>query len=152
MRRSSRMQVDHLIPPVIRLTLSDPWGTVERIALELMECTSEQRDDFVRKCGRIWKTIAHSNGCSEMVAADFALQMQRLIGEVVSEIEASSGGKVGTDEAKSMVDGGTGRTSNTLRGIVTVTSSGRLSGGGRDWRHEDAPRPPLPPSVSRRDH
>ena len=93
---SRRVQVDHLIPPVIRLTLSDAWGTAERIALELMECTSEQRDDFVRKCGRIWMTIAHSNGCSEIVAADFALLMRRLIGEVVSEIEASSGGKVGT--------------------------------------------------------
>jgi hypothetical protein len=96
MARSCRAQVDHLIPHAIRLTLTDPWGTAERIALELMECTSEQRDDFVRKCGRIWKTIAHSNGCSEMVAVDFALLMQRLIGEVVSEIEASSGGKVGT--------------------------------------------------------
>jgi hypothetical protein len=41
-------------------------------------------------------TIALSNGCSEIVAADFALLMQRLIGEVVSEIEASSGGKVGS--------------------------------------------------------
>jgi hypothetical protein len=93
---SRRVQVDHLIPPVIRLTLSDAWGTAERIALELMECTSEQRDDFVRKCRRIWLTIALSNGCSEIVAADFALLMQRLIGEVVSEIEASSGGKVGS--------------------------------------------------------
>jgi hypothetical protein len=37
-------------------------------------------------------------------------------------------------------------------GIVTGTSSGRLSGDGRDWRHEDATSPPLPPSVPRRDH
>jgi len=26
-------------------------------------------------------------------------------------------------------------------------ASGRLPGGGRDWRDEDTPRPPLPPSV-----
>ena len=37
-------------------------------------------------------------------------------------------------------------------GIVTVTGSGATSGGGRDWRHEAATRPALPPSVSRRDH
>lgn len=86
----------HLIPPVMQLSLSDPWGTAERIALELMECTSEQRDDFVRKCGRIWLTIALSNGCSEKVAADFAQLMQRLIREVVSEIELTGGAKVGT--------------------------------------------------------
>jgi hypothetical protein len=93
---SSRQQVDHLIPPVLRRTLSDPWGTAERIALELMECTSEHRGDFVRKCGRVWLTIALSNRCSERVAAEFALLMQRLIGQVVSEIEACNGGKVGS--------------------------------------------------------
>ena len=95
MGRSPRTQVDHLIPPAIRLTLTDPWGTAERIALELMECTSVQRDDFVRKCSRIWLTIALSNGCSELVAADFARLMQQLIGEVVSEIELTGGGRVG---------------------------------------------------------
>jgi len=96
MARSCRAQVDHLIPPAIRLTLSDPWGTAERIALELMECTSEQRHDFVRKCDRIWATIALSNGCSERVAEDFALLMQQLIGNVVSEIELTGGCKVGS--------------------------------------------------------
>ncbi len=96
MGRSPRRQVDHLIPPAIRLTLNEPWGTAERIALELMECTSEQRNDFVCKCGRIWLTIALANGCSEKVAADFALLMQQLIGEVVSEIELTCGCKVGS--------------------------------------------------------
>jgi hypothetical protein len=80
----------------MRATIRDPWGTAERIALELLECTTKQRNDFVRKCGRVWLRIALSNGCSEKVSADFAKLMQRLIGEVVSEIEASSGGKVGT--------------------------------------------------------
>ena len=96
MGRSPRTQVDHLIPPAIRLTLTDPWGTAERIALELMERTSEQRDGFVRKCDRIWLTIALSNGCSDRVAANFARLMQRLIGEVVSEIELTGGCKVGS--------------------------------------------------------
>ena len=96
MGRSPRTQVDHLIPPVIRLSLSDPWGTAERIVLELMECTPEQRGDFVRKCGRVWLTIALSNGCSDRVAANFARLMQRLIGEVVSEIELAGGCKVGS--------------------------------------------------------
>jgi hypothetical protein len=37
-------------------------------------------------------------------------------------------------------------------GIVTVTKSGRIRGGRRDWRHEAATRSPLPPPVPRRDH
>jgi hypothetical protein len=32
-------------------------------------------------------------------------------------------------------------------GIVTVTGSGMRRGGRRDWRHEAATRPELPPSV-----
>src|ERR1700676_5822454 len=37
-------------------------------------------------------------------------------------------------------------------GIVTVTGSGMRPGDRRDWRHETATRPGLPPSLSRRDH
>ncbi|HME19984.1 MAG TPA: hypothetical protein VKI44_01225, partial [Acetobacteraceae bacterium] len=37
-------------------------------------------------------------------------------------------------------------------GIVTVTGSGSEIGDGQHWGHETAPRPALPPSLSRRDH
>jgi hypothetical protein len=36
-------------------------------------------------------------------------------------------------------------------GIVTMTRSGSMPVGGRDWRHEAATRPPLPPSVPSQD-
>jgi hypothetical protein len=80
----------------MRPSVTDPWGTAERIALELMECSPEQRTSFVQKSRRIWLGIALSNGCSERVAADFALLMQRMVGNVVHEIEATNGGKVGS--------------------------------------------------------
>ncbi len=39
-----------------------------------------------------------------------------------------------------------------IAGVVTVTKSGRIRGGRRDWRHEAATRSPLPPPVPRRGH
>jgi hypothetical protein len=80
----------------MRPIFSDPWGSVERIALEVMECSPGQRDEFIRKSGRVFLAVALFNGCSEKAAANFAKLMQQLIGEVISDIELRGGSKTGS--------------------------------------------------------
>jgi hypothetical protein len=71
--------------------LPDPHGTAQRVAMEIMECEPESRREAVRKAGVVYIAIALAGGRSETEAAEFASQMQRLIGNAVSAIEVSGG-------------------------------------------------------------
>ena len=85
--------------------------------------------------------IADVAGYTRLMGADETsthAAMMSLLSTVVKPIIARHEGRI----VKNTGDG-------FLAGIVTVTKSGRIRGGRRDWRHEAATRSPLSPPLCR---
>ena len=75
----------------IRLSLPDPDGAAQRVALEIMGLDQECRAQAVAKAGDMFAALAEGGGASPVEAAVFALEMRRRIENAIRAIEVSGG-------------------------------------------------------------
>src|ERR1700704_1636058 len=79
-------------PPVIRDVLDHAWDVAQRLAIEVIEYTTNKRDHVMQCMGSLLVEVARQAGCPHEVAREFGVAMEQVIRGYVSEIEASGGG------------------------------------------------------------
>ena len=84
------------VPRTEQDILDDLLETAQRLAIDIIDYHSGQRDEVMQRIGGLLTGVACDAGCTHEVAYEFSAAMRRAIRDYVGEIEASGGGTVGT--------------------------------------------------------
>jgi hypothetical protein len=76
--------------------LDDLLDSAQRLAIEVINYPSDERDEAMQRIGGLITDVACEAGCTHEMALQFSAVMERVIRDYVAEIEMSGGGTVGT--------------------------------------------------------
>jgi phytoene/squalene synthetase len=88
--------MDDPVPPVVPDALDHAWQSAQRLAIDVINYPTDQRDEVMRQMGNLLTEVAREAGCTREMAREFGNAMEQAIRDYVEEIKASGGGTVGT--------------------------------------------------------
>ena len=74
--------------------LDDLLDSAQRLAIEVINYPSDERDEAMQRIGGLLTDVACEAGCTHEIATEFRAAMEQAIRDYVAEIEASGGGTV----------------------------------------------------------
>jgi hypothetical protein len=84
------------VPLELQAILDQARQSAERLAIDVIDYPSEQRDEVMRRMGGLFAEVALEAGCTHEMAQGFGDAMEQAVRDYVAEIEASGGGITGT--------------------------------------------------------
>jgi hypothetical protein len=97
--RPTCLYYDHRMPDPVPCgeqdVLDDLLDSAQRLAIEVINYPSDERDEAMQRIGGLLTDVACEAGCTHEIATEFRAAMEQAIRDYVAEIEASGGGTVG---------------------------------------------------------
>jgi hypothetical protein len=98
--RPTCLYYDHRMPDPVPCSeqdvLDDLLESAQRLAIEVINYPSDERDEAMQRIGSLLTDVACEAGCTHEMALQFSAAMERVIRNYVAEIEVSGGEPVGT--------------------------------------------------------
>jgi hypothetical protein len=96
--RPTCLYYDHRMPDPVPCgeqdVLDDLLDSAQRLAIEVINYPSDERDEAMQRIGGLLTDVACEAGCTHEIATEFRAAMEQAIRDYVAEIEASGGGTV----------------------------------------------------------
>jgi hypothetical protein len=84
------------LPPDLQSMLDYAWQSAQRLAIDVIDYPTDQRDEVMQRMGILFAEVAREAGCTPEVAQEFGNAMEQAVRDYVVEIEVSGGGTAGS--------------------------------------------------------